>query len=107
MKLKERPEDFQVEELTNVAPEQGGDFSFYRLEKEGWTTLDALQAIGRRWYIEGRRLSYGGLKDRHGKTNQYLTIYKGPERDLEHHTVSLTYLGHVAEPYRSQAIRAN
>src|SRR5262249_34851036 len=105
--LKQQPEDFEVEELTDLVPTREGPFAFYRLEKRGWTTLDALQSIRRRWKIEPRRLSYGGLKDRHALTVQYLTILHGPQRGLEHHAVRLHYLGRVSAPYHSKDIRAN
>ena len=36
MKIKERPEDFQVEELTDVRSQESGPFALYRLEKSGW-----------------------------------------------------------------------
>jgi tRNA pseudouridine13 synthase len=106
MKVKQQPEDFQVEELTDVAP-TSGPFAFYRLEKTGWTTIDALAAIRRRWKIDHRQLSYGGLKDRHARTVQYLTIQNGPRRDLSHHTISVRYFGQVASPFTSADIRAN
>ena len=48
MKLKRLPEDFQVEELTDVAPTEDGPYAFYRLEKEGWTSPDALDTVRRR-----------------------------------------------------------
>ena len=35
-------------------------------------------AVRRRWRIDFRRLSYGGLKDRHAVTSQFLTIFRGP-----------------------------
>jgi tRNA pseudouridine13 synthase len=107
MKLKQLPEDFQVEELTDVVPTGQGPFAFYRLEKRGWTTPDAVQAIRRRWALDLRRVSYGGLKDRHAHTIQYLTIFHGPQRGLTHHTVQVKYLGQVAAPYSSSDIRAN
>lgn len=107
MKLKQQPEDFEVEELTERVPSGEGPFAFYRLEKRGWTTLDALEAIRRRWKIAPRRLSYGGLKDRHARTVQYLTIFHGPQRGLTHHQVTLHYLGRVTSPYTSKDIRAN
>jgi tRNA pseudouridine13 synthase len=111
MKLKQRPEDFHVEELPAVAPtppgSPGGPFSFYRLEKRGWTTPDALAALRRRWKVDLRRLSYGGLKDRHAHTVQYVTIHNGPERDLAHGGFTVTYLGRLSEPYTSEQIRAN
>jgi tRNA pseudouridine13 synthase len=107
MKLKQHPEDFQVEELTDIVPNGEGPFALYRLEKRSWTTLDALEAIRRRWKIEPRRLSYGGLKDRHAYTVQYFTIFHGPHRDLKHHDILVYYLGQTTAPYTSQDIRAN
>src|SRR5262245_38835117 len=105
MKLKQRPEDFQVEEVTDVLPTAHGNFAFYRLEKSGWSTPDAFQAIRRRWKIDLRRLSYGGLKDRHAHTVQYFTILHGPQRHLTHQEVAVRYLGQVSEAYTSQHIR--
>jgi tRNA pseudouridine13 synthase len=105
--IKQQPEDFLVEELTDVVPGEQGAFAFYRLEKRGWSTPDALAALRRRWQIDLRRLSYGGLKDRHAQTTQYLTIHHGPRRNLTHHDVRVTYLGQVPAPYTAADIRAN
>jgi tRNA pseudouridine13 synthase len=107
MKLKQQPEDFQVEEITRVVAGSGGAFAFYRLEKRGWTTPDALALLRRRWDIEPRRLSYGGLKDRHALTTQYLTIFHGPRRGLDQQGVRVTYLGQLPVPYSSQDIDRN
>jgi tRNA pseudouridine13 synthase len=107
MKLKQAPDDFQVEERTNVAPAETGSFALYRLEKRGWSTPDALAAVRRRWKIEPRRLSYGGLKDRHAHTIQYFTIFHGPRRSLQHHEVGVEYLGQIGKPFTSTDIRAN
>jgi tRNA pseudouridine13 synthase len=107
MKLKQQPDDFRVEELPAVAPRASGPFAYYRLEKRGWTTPDALAAVRRRWKADARRLSYGGLKDRHAHTIQYLTIHNGPEADLSHSGIAVTYLGRLPHPYTSEHIRAN
>jgi tRNA pseudouridine13 synthase len=107
MKLKQSPDDFQVEEVTDVAPGPEGPFALYRLEKRGWSTPDALAAVRRRWKIEPRRLSYGGLKDRHAATVQYLTIFRGPRRGLKHHAITVQYVGQLPHPYTSSDIRAN
>jgi tRNA pseudouridine13 synthase len=106
MKLKQQPDDFQVEEITPVTPSEGA-YALYRLEKRGWSTPDALAALRRRWRIEPRRIAYGGLKDRHAATVQYLTIFHGPRRNLRHHDIALQYLGQVATPYTSKDIQAN
>lgn len=107
MKLKQRPDDFCVEELTAATTEPSGEFSFYRLDKTGWTTPDALSAVRRRWQLDFRRLSYGGLKDRHAVTTQYLTIFRGPRRNFTQERFSLTYLGQRKEAYTSADISAN
>jgi tRNA pseudouridine13 synthase len=107
MKLKQLPEDFQVEERTDVRPGDRGPFALYRMEKRGWSTPDALAAVRRRWNIDLRRLSYGGLKDRHACSVQYLTIFHGPRRKLHHQGVTVEYLGQVATPFTSRDIRAN
>src|SRR5215472_9886368 len=107
MKIRQSPDDFQVEELTAVQPGADGPYALYRMEKRGWSTPDALAAVRRRWRIEPRRLSYGGLKDRHAHTVQYLTIWHGPRRNLTHQGVTLAYLGQAAEAYTSAHIRAN
>ena len=107
MKLKQSPEDFRVEEVADSLPGETGDFALYRLDKVGWTTPDALAAIRRRWPIDWRRLSYGGLKDRHAATSQFLTIFRGPKRNLTHQRISVTYLGQRAEPFTAADLRAN
>lgn len=107
MKLKQLPEDFRVEELTDVAPAADGPFALYRLHKIGWTTPDAIQVIARRWNLRWNQIGYGGLKDRHADTTQYLTVLHGPRRNLSHQRIELTHLGQAHQPYSSRDIRAN
>jgi tRNA pseudouridine13 synthase len=107
MKVKQQPEDFQVEELTDIAPTETGAFAFYRLTKRGWSTPDALAAVRSRWRIEPRRIASGGLKDRHAVTVQYFTIFHGPRRNLHHQGITVEYLGQLSRPYDSADIRAN
>jgi tRNA pseudouridine13 synthase len=107
MKLKQQPEDFQVEERTDVLPSAQGDFALYRLEKSNWTTPDALGVIRRRWQVQPNRLSYGGLKDRHARTSQHLTIFRGLARNLNQQGIHVTYLGQTPAPFTAQDIRGN
>jgi tRNA pseudouridine13 synthase len=107
MKVKQRPADFRVEEVTSVAAGVSGAFALYRLDKVGWTTPDVVSVIRRRWDVPADHLSYGGLKDRHADTSQHLTIHRGPRRNLSFDGCNLTYLGLVGEPFTSQHIVAN
>jgi tRNA pseudouridine13 synthase len=107
MKLKQQPDDFQVEEVTAVQPGTAGPFALYRLEKRGWSTLDALAMVRRRWRIEPRRVSCGGLKDRHAATVQYFTIFHGPNRNFAQQLITVRYLGQVEAAYTSSEILRN
>lgn len=107
MKLRRIPEDFQVEEIADFPAARDGMFSVYRLSKKGLGTLDAVEAVMRRWQVERRRMSWGGLKDRHALTHQYLTIHKGPRRDLDQENLHLEYLGLSPREFTAADIRAN
>lgn len=108
MKLKRIPEDFQVEELPIVPEgETRGRFVYYRLTKCGLGTFEAIEAICRRWNLPGRRVSYGGLKDRHARTIQYLTIFEGPERPLHETSFDLVPVGRLDGPYGPAHFRGN
>lgn len=107
MKLKRLPEDFAVEELTSMAVERSGDFSLYRLTKRSLGTLEAVEAIQQRWNIPRQRMSWGGLKDKHAETTQFLTIHRGPPRTLRQANVSLEFLGRVRRAFTPADIRGN
>jgi len=107
MKLKRLPEDFQVEELTDFGPDSAGEFALYRLTKRGLGTPEVIEAVVRRWNIARRQISYGGLKDRHAVTSQFVTIHRGPRRDLRQANFELEYRGQAAQPFGPSDIRAN
>jgi len=106
MKLKCRPEDFRVEELTARVAD-GGPYALYRLTKRGLATPDALHAIARRWRIPLEQMSCGGLKDRHALTVQQVSIVAGPRRNLKQTSLDLVYLGQASRPFTSQDIEGN
>jgi tRNA pseudouridine13 synthase len=107
MKLKRLPEDFQVEELCTVSPRPQGRFTLYRLTKRGLGTLEAVEAIARRWNVASRRISFGGLKDRHAVTVQYLTIVEGPLRPVRQPNIEMEPLGYLPHPYGPQHFQGN
>ncbi len=106
MKLKSLPTDFQVRELTSVQA-QGGPFALYRLRKTSLGTPEAIQAILRGWNLPRQQISYGGLKDRHAQTEQYLTIHRGPKQDFEDRSFILEYLGQTSRQFVAQDIAGN
>ncbi len=106
MKLKCVPEDFEVEELAKISLADG-PFAVYRLTKRSLGTPEAISAIQRRWKLTRRQISYGGLKDKHAVTRQWVTIHRGPRRDLHQDHLSLEYQGQTNEPFGPQGIEGN
>jgi tRNA pseudouridine13 synthase len=107
MKLKCQPEDFRVEELPLVSSAGQGRYTFYRLTKRNIGTIEAVEAICRRWNLAGRRVSYGGLKDRHAVTIQYLTIADGTAKPVTTPNFELEPVGRLAHPYGPEHFRGN
>ena len=107
MKLKRLPEDFQVEEIPLVHGGDRGRFAFYRLWKRGLGTFEAIDTIRRRWEIPANRLQYGGLKDRHAETVQYLTIFEGPSKSIREMNLELEHIGFLPHAYGPQFFTGN
>ncbi len=107
MKLKRHPEDFRVEELPVIVGGDRGRFGFYRLTKRGMGTIEVVEAIRRRWNLAGPQIHYGGLKDRHAVTVQYLTILDGPDRGLRESSFELEPVGRLPHPYGPAYFRGN
>ena len=106
MKLRRLPEDFQVDEQTDFEL-SGGPFAVYRLTKRSIGTPEAIASIVERWKVPRRRISYGGLKDRHAITSQHLTIQHGPKKPLRQSSFELSYLGQAGRPFQPADIAAN
>lgn len=106
MKLKRLPEDFQVDELTTVTP-TSGEFALYQLTKQSIGTPEVINSVVDRWKIPRRRISYGGLKDKHALTTQFVTVHHGPKKPLSQRSFELEYLGQVKKAFVPADIDGN
>ncbi len=106
-RIKERPEDFVVYEVADIYPEGSGDYSLYRLKKRGLTTWDVLGEIAKRLRLRQDEIGYGGLKDRHALSYQFVTIPRGPKRDLKGEGWRLEYLGQTRSPMSKAKLKGN
>lgn len=106
MKLKQIPEDFQVEELTGLRWGDG-PFSIYLMTKRSLGTPEAIEIVQRRWNLSRQQVSYGGLKDRHAVTKQFVTIKGGPHHHLRDTAVELEFLGKSRKPFTPHEIAGN
>ncbi|MCA9092462.1 MAG: tRNA pseudouridine(13) synthase TruD [Planctomycetaceae bacterium] len=106
MKLKQIPEDFQVEELTDLRWGEG-TFPIYLMTKRSLGTPEAIEIVQRRWNLNRQQISYGGLKDRHAVTKQFITIKGGPPQSIKEEALQLEYLGKTRRPFTPREISGN
>ncbi len=106
MKLKTLPDDFEVEELSDFKL-GNGPFAVYLLTKRSLGTPESITAIAERWNLSRRQISYGGLKDKHAVTRQWITIHHGPRRDMKQEHFTLAYQGQSVREFGPHDISAN
>ena len=107
MKIKVLPEDFVVREVARLPLVERGPYRVYLLEKKGWNTVDALLRIARAHGVPYRLFSYGGLKDRHAHTFQYVTFKGEKDLSLREKGYSLTSIGFMDRPMGPDLLEGN
>jgi tRNA pseudouridine13 synthase len=94
MKLKQQPEDFVVNEITNVVIKESGQYCYFWLEKRNYNTIDAVDKVKR--ILGVKKIGFAGSKDRHAITRQ-LCSARGVSRkqieDIDLHDITLSFYG--------------
>jgi len=72
--LRASPDDFVVDEVPSYEPCGEGEHTLARIEKRGLNTHDAVERIARALAVDPRDVGYAGLKDRHARTTQWISI---------------------------------
>lgn len=72
--LKNRPEDFFVQEIPLYEPSGEGEHVFAEIQKIGLTTFEAINRIADTLRISSRDIGYAGLKDARAITRQIFSI---------------------------------
>ncbi|WP_290907218.1 tRNA pseudouridine(13) synthase TruD [Halomonas sp.] len=68
------PEDFQVAEALDFAPEGAGEHLWLHIEKRDLTTAMAVRELARLCEVSPRDVGYSGMKDRVAVTRQWLSV---------------------------------
>lgn len=72
--FKQRPEDFQVEEVLGFEPAGEGEHLFLWVEKRGLNTNEVLRELATCYGIAPKELGVAGLKDRQALTRQWVSL---------------------------------
>lgn len=104
--IKALDEDFVVEERAEIPFHENGDFGVYLLKKRGWDTLQLIKHILKSFKISSS-ISYGGKKDKHGITTQFITIKGRKDLSMEGEDFSLKLIGFSNRPMGPDLITSN
>lgn len=95
--LKQREEDFLVDELPLYPPNGQGEHFMMLVEKRGLSTLQLVSILARHFDIPRNAVGYAGLKDRHAITRQHITVHVPGRRiedfpSLQHDRVQILWI---------------
>ncbi|MDN5347579.1 MAG: tRNA pseudouridine13 synthase [Clostridia bacterium] len=107
MKLKVIPEDFVVRELALLPVRKKGPYRLYLFEKKGWKTIDLLMRLAKAHHLPYRLFAYGGLKDRHAHTFQYVTVKHSADLTTKGKNFSLRSIGYMDRPMGPDLLEGN
>ena len=74
-RIKERDEDFLVEELPLYDPSGEGEHIYLMVEKTGVPSSDMVRAIARHFRVSQGAVGYAGMKDKHAVTRQVVSVH--------------------------------
>jgi len=79
--IKTEADDFIVEEFLSFMPEGSGEHVFLHIEKIGENTEYVARLLARHAGVRQRDVSYAGMKDRHGRTRQWFSVWLPGKED--------------------------
>ncbi|MDP3728322.1 MAG: tRNA pseudouridine(13) synthase TruD [bacterium] len=110
MAVKQRLEDFYVEEVLDLHVQEKGNYTYFLLEKKNWTTLKALDALALQLHVNVKRFAVAGQKDRKGITKQYVSVYQVNEEKIKQiriKDITITFLGYGDKAIALGQLRGN
>ena len=74
VRLKQKPEDFSVKESYRFDEDPEGRYRVYLMDKQKLSTFEAVERIRTRFGLRPGAISYCGLKDKQGRTEQLIAV---------------------------------
>ena len=98
--IKQISEDFIVKEISKVNANSSGQYSYFLLKKNGYSTVAALEVLSKKLKIPLKNFGFAGNKDKNAVTEQKVSILRG-SRNFENmnlRNIKLEYLGNGKAP---------
>ncbi len=106
MKIKQKPEDFSVKESYRFDEAPQGRWRVYLMDKQKLSTFDAVARISQRFGLSPGSVSYCGLKDKQGRTEQLIAV-RGADVEMQDEDLRLKFLGRTSEALSARNITSN
>jgi len=106
VKIKQRPEDFSVKESYRFDEVPDGRYRVYLMDKQKLSTFDAIARLRDRFGLRPGAISYCGLKDKQGRTEQLIAV-DGADVDMQEPDLRLKYLGRTDRALSARNITSN
>jgi tRNA pseudouridine13 synthase len=106
MRIKQKPEDFWVKESYRFDEAADGRYRVYLMDKQKLSTFEAVDRLRERFGLKPGAVSYCGLKDKQGRTEQIIAV-EGADVDLQEPDLRLKFLGRSREPLSARNTTSN
>ncbi len=73
-KIKQKPEDFCVKEISTAKIEDG-PYLYFMARKKLRNTHDVIKELSKQLRIKEKEIGYAGMKDKYGVTEQLISVY--------------------------------
>jgi tRNA pseudouridine13 synthase len=111
-RIKQRPEDFLVDEQPLYEPSGAGEHIYMLVQKSGMATLELVGLLAQHFGVPRSAIGYAGLKDKHAITRQVVSVHV-PGRKIEdfpalrHDRITVLWTDYHANKLRRGHLRGN
>lgn len=108
--LKQRPEDFIVEEIPSYTPSGEGEHIYLGVQKTNMPHTEMLAVLGRHFHVDESAIGFAGMKDRVAVTHQTVSIHLPVDRpvgELRHERLALMWSKRHSNKLRRGHLRGN
>ncbi len=110
--LRQRPEDFLVDEVPAYQPSGEGEHIYMLVQKRGMATMEVVRVLAKHFGVRPGDVGYAGLKDKKAVTRQVFSVHtpgKKPEDfpSLQHDKVAILWVDLHANKLRRGHLKGN
>ncbi|HLC32330.1 MAG TPA: tRNA pseudouridine(13) synthase TruD [Candidatus Nanoarchaeia archaeon] len=109
MNLRQKPDDFIVEEIPLHELKTEGRYAVYKLQKVGMTTFAAEKVLAAHCNVQFKQIGFAGLKDAHARTTQYFSVdtTKPELGNFKERNVTSELVGFLDQQLRTGDLKGN